>query len=246
MLWALEVGVLLAVGLVLRRALKLGRRSKLKPVPSEQQSSSVKPQCSPLALDIEAHTTILGVLLNDIIEEQNSGRTGLAQETLSVFNEEWSRLTKLVANLQSLSLRYLPTVQRPIDARNLDAHSYRSQPLSEFIRRNGDLSQFVFRSKERFQLQMRLLNRATALLDESFEELRHDAEQCPRVFDWALSQIDLHFHDLDRLAKETLLGFNEELGCLSHNMRQELVEELEAVTASQNVSRPAATVPVRQ
>lgn len=245
MVWIVEAGVLLVVATVLRRTLHLGRHAAPKAAAPMKGSPSVKPQCSPLALDLDAHATILGVLLNDAMEEHNSDRTSLAWETLAVFDDEWGRFIKLVKNLQSLSLRYLPTVELPIDARNLDFHSFRSQPLGEFIRRNGDLSQFVFRSKERFQLQMRLLGRATALLDESFEELRHDAKQSPRVFDWALSQIDLHFHDLDRLAKETLLGFNEELGCLASTQQQELMEELETVTSSQNVSRPVASpVPV--
>ncbi len=241
MLWLVEVSILLVVAVVLRRSLHLGRRAAPKEARPGRQNSYLKPVCSPLASDIEAHAAILGVLLNDIIEEQNSGRTGLARETLTVFQDEWNRLVKLVENLQRLSLRYLPTVQYPIDARNLDARSFRSQPLSEFIRRNGDLSQFVFRSKLRFQLQMRLLGRATSLLNESFEELKHDAEQCPRVFDWALSQIDLHFHDLDRLTKETLLGFNEEVGCLADSVREDLVAELADLTAGQNVSRSIAS-----
>ncbi len=241
MLWLVEVGVLLVVAVVLRRSLHLSRPTAPKESPGNRQNSYLKPECSPLASDIEAHAAILGVLLNDIIEEQNSGRTGLARETLTLFQDEWNRLVKLVENLQRLSLRYLPTVQYPIDARNLDASSFRSQPLSEFIRRNGDLSQFVFRSKLRFQLQMRLLGRATSLLNESFEELKHDAEQCPRVFDWALSQIDLHYHDLDRLTKETLLGFNEEVGCLTGSVREDLVTELVDLAAEQNVSRPIAS-----
>ena len=241
MVWVLETGVLLVVAVVLRRLLHLGHRSAPKGAAPNNRNSYISPLCSPLASDIEAHTAILGVVLNDIIEEQNSGHASIARETLALFDGEWSRLVKLVENLQGLSLRYLPAVQYPIDARNLDARSFRSQPLSEFIRRNGDLSQFVFRSRLRFQLQMRLLGRATALLDESFEELRHDAEQSPRLFDWALSQIDLHFHDLDRLTKETLLGFNEELGCLPDAALGDLVTELATLTTGQDVSRPLAS-----
>jgi hypothetical protein len=237
MVWLVEAGILLVVAVVLRRALHLGRRSDTKSFAPNHPKPYVHPLCSPLASEVEAHATILGVLLNDVIEEQNSGKATVARETLALFDSEWNRLVKLTENLQELSLRYLPTVQYPIDARSLDARSFQSQPLSEFIRRNGDLDEFVFRSKLRFQLQVRLLARATALLNESFEELRHDAEQSPRVFDWALSQIDLHFHDLDRLAKETLLGFNEELGCIPDEAREELVGELSALTTHQSVVR---------
>ena len=235
MVWVLEVGILLVVAVVLRRTLHMGRNSAPQGAAPHFRRPNNSPLCSPLASEIEAHTTILGVLLNDAIDEQNFGHPDIARRMLSVFDSERERLVELIVNLQNLSLKYLPTAQYPIDARTLNARSFRSQPVSEFLRRHGGLEQFVFRSKLRFQLQLRLLRRVTAVLNESFEEVKHDAGSNSKLFEWALTQLDLYFHDLDMLTKETLLGFNAELACLSDAALEDMATELSALTSRNSV-----------
>jgi hypothetical protein len=247
MIWALQAGVLLVVAVVLRRILHMGREI----APQEKGPRHRKlshPVYSSLTSEIEAHTTILGVLLNDAIEEQNSGNTELARRTLHLFDSERQRVVDLVINLQNLALKYLPAALNTIVTRTLSDRSFRSAPVSDLIRRQGNLEQFVFRSKLRFQLQLRLLRRATAILNESFEEIKRDAEANSKLIDWALAQIDLHLYDLDVLARETLLGFDAELASMPRGVMQELADEVIALTSRSSVLKtlvPAAHQQVR-
>lgn len=240
MVWILEIGILLAVAVVLRRILNMGQ----KPAPQERtprfRRPANNPLCSPLASEIEGHTSILGVLLNDVIEEQNSGNAEVARRVLSVFDSERERLVEFIIDLQNLSLKYLPAIQYPINTRFLNHEAFRSQPVSHFVRSHGGLEQFIFRSKLRFNLQLRLMRRVTALLNESFEELKSETGATSRSLDWALLQLDLYFHDLDLLAKETLLGFNEELAGLPDSVHQEIAAEISTLTSRQSVASPQA------
>ena len=241
MVWIFEIGILALVALVLRRALHLGK----KPIPGQStprfRRPANNPLCSPLVSEIEAHTSILGVTLNDAIDELASGNTEIARCMLGVFSSERERLVELVIDLQNLSLKYLPTLLYPVEARALNPESFRSEPLSDFLRRHGGLEQFVFRSKLRFQLQLRLLRRATALLNESFEEVMRDPGTDLAAFNGALAQLDLYFHDLDLLTKETLLGFSAELASLPEDMLQDMTAEVSALTSRNTVLSPLAS-----
>ena len=242
MIWFLETGILLVVAVVLRRVLHMGDKSVALIAAQRNREHNSSPLYEPIASEIEAHITILGVLLNDAIEERNSGHPDIARRILSLFESEWSRLVGLAVNLQSLSLKYLPMVQSPISPRNLNARSFRSQPMNEFFRRHGVLDQFVFRSKLRFQLHLRLLRRATAVLSEDFEEANRSAERDSKLFAWTLTQLDLYFHDLDLLSKETLLGFNAALACLPDAALEEIAAEISELTRNsvrETIASPA-------
>jgi len=239
MLWILEIGILLALAVVLRRVLHMGHATAPERVFPRFRRPANNPLCSPLLSEINAHTAILGVVLNDAINEMASGSPEIARRMLGVFNSERERLVDLVINVQNLSLKYLPTVQYPIDARILHPASFRSEPVIDILKRHGVLEQFVFRSKLRFQLQLRLLRRATALLNESFEEVRRSSGTEAENFHSTLTQLDLYYHDLDLLAKETILGFSEELAALPDAVLEDMVAEI-SVLASHNT---AATAP---
>jgi len=238
MIWIFEIGILFVVALALRRILHMGRDDVRQVQAPRFRRPGNNPLCTPLASEIEGHTTILGVLLNDVIEEQNSGNAEVARRMLRVFDSERERLVELVVDLQNLSIKYLPAIQYPIYTRFLNHEAFRSQPVSDFVKRHGGLDQFIFRSKLRFNLQLRLMRRVTALLNESFEELKDGAETTSASLDWALFQIDLYFHDLDLLAKETLLGFNEQLAGLPDSVRQDIGVEISALTSRQSVLTP--------
>jgi hypothetical protein len=240
MFWIFEIGALLLVAVVLRRILHLGQDTTQKETTPRFRRPANNPLCTPLLSEIDAHTSILGVVLNDAINELASGNAEIARHMLNVFDGERERLVELVVNLQNLSLKYLPTTQYPIDARSLDPGSFRSQPVSEFLKRHGVLEQFVFRSKLRFQLHLRLLRRATALLNESFEEIRHRAGTDVVAFDGALSQLDLYFHDLDLLTKETVLGFSAELASLPDAVLEDMAAEISVLTHRSPVASPLA------
>lgn len=242
MIWLTETGILIVVAVVMRRVLHMGDKSVALSAKSRSRRSASRPVYAPIASEIEAHITILGVLLNDAIEERNSGHFSIARRILGLFESEWSRLIELVVDLQSLSLKYLPMAESSIAPRNLSARSFRSRPMNEFFRRHGILDQFVFRSKLRFQLHLRLLRRATAVLGEDFEETKHDSERSSDLFAWTLTQLDLYFHDLDLLSKETLLGFSAELASLPDAALEEIASEVSALTRNSvcaSVATPA-------
>ena len=243
MVWILEIGILMVLAFVLRRILHMGRNTAPEQVSPHFRRPANNPLCSPLLTEIDAHTAILGVVLNDAIDELAAGNPETARRMLGIFNSERERLVDLVIHLQNLSLKYLPTVQYPIDARSLDPASFRSQPVTEILKRHGVLEQFVFRSKLRFQLQLRLLRRATALLNESFEEVRRRAGTDIEGFHSTLSQLDLYYHDLDLLTKETILGFSEELAALPDAVLEDMAAEISVLTSRSTVAAtPAITV----
>lgn len=240
MLWIFEIGILLVLAVVLRRILHMGENAVPEKVSPRFRRPANNPLCSPLLSEVDAHTAILGVVLNDAINELASGNPEIALRMLGVFNSERERLVELVINLQNLSLKYLPTVQYPIDARSLDPVSFRSEPVTAILKRHGVLEQFVFRSKPRFQLQLKLLRRATALLNESFEEVRRRAGQNADSFHSILSQLDLYYHDLDLLTKETILGFSEELAALPDDVLEDMAVEISVLTSRNTVASAPA------
>jgi len=243
MVWIFEIGILLVVAVALRRILRMGQNTVPKQVAPRFRRPANNPICSPLLSEVDAHTAILGVVLNDAINELVSGNPEISGRMLGVFNSERGRLVELVINLQNLSLKYLPTVQYPVEARSLDPASFRSKPVSEFLKRHGVLEQFVFRSKLRFQLQFRLLRRVTALLNESFEEVGGHAGMDIEGLHRTLSQLDLYFHDLDLLTKETILGFSEELAALPDGVLEDMAAEISVLTSHSTVAAtPAITV----
>lgn len=241
MLWTLEIGILLVVAVALRRVLHMGQNAPSQKAKPRFRRPRNNPACLPLSSEIEAHTAILGVMLNDVINEQSSGNVENARTMLSLFDSERARLVELVISVQNLSLKFLPAVQYPLEPRKLDAGCFLSQPVREFIARHVVLEQFIFRSKLRFQLQLRLLRRATAVLNESFEVIRHDLVANSNLLDCALPQVDLYYHDLDLLTKETLLGFSAELACMPDNMMEDMVAELSTLTGRSSVLGTLAT-----
>lgn len=242
MIWFLETGILLVVAVVLRRVLHMGDESVAHvPTPRSRMTKS-SPLYRSIASEIDAHIAILGVLLNDAIEERNSGRYSIARRILTLFESDWSRLVALIANVQNISLKYLPMVQSPLSPRNLNARAFRSGPMSEFFKRHGILDQFVFRSKIRFQLHMRLLRKATTVLNEDFAEAKSNGNRDSELLAWTLTQLDLYFHDLDLLSKETLLGFQAELASLPEIALLEIAAEVSALTRNgvrESVPSPA-------
>jgi hypothetical protein len=236
MVWIFEIGVLLVVGTALRRLLRMGKNKAFIEEAPRFRRPANNPLCSSLVSEMDTHTTILGVVLNDAIEELASGNAEIARRMLNVFDSERERLVELVINLQNLSLKYLPTTRYPVETRSLDPVSFRSQPVNEFFTRHGVLDQFVFRAKLRFQLQLRLLRRATVLLNESFEELKLQAETDVQAFGRRLAQMDLYFHDLDLLTKETLLGFSTELASIPEDLLEDVAAEIVVLTSRNTVT----------
>jgi len=241
MIWLLEGGTLIVVALLLRRVLGMSRPKVSTDALTKRRANHIEPVYRQVASEIEAHSTILAVSLNDAFEESKAGRSEAAWCMVNMFASEWSRLTDLVESMQQLSLRYLPVVDLPVPVRNLDADCFRSGTMIEFVRFNGFVDQFVFRPKLRFQLQLRLQRRAIAMLSEELQGAQSDMEANRDYLPLALTQFDLLFHDLDRLAKETLLAFRAELACLPGHALVDIEAEIEELVGD-GVLKPLAAI----
>ena len=231
----------MVVGLALRRVLRMGSYGVSTDALTRRRTPQVEPVYRPVASEIEAYSTILAVSLNDAFEESKAGHAEAAGCMVGMFASEWNRLTDLVEAMQQLALRYLPVVDLPVPVRNLDPNRFRSGTMIEFVRFHGFLDQFVFRPKLRFQLQLRLQRRAIAMLGEEFQRTRSKMDQDSERLGYALTQIDLYFHDLDLLAKETLLAFRAELSCLPGHDLAAIDAEIQDLL-SQGVLKPLAPV----
>jgi hypothetical protein len=241
MLWLCEGGTLLVVALVLRRVLHMGRYDTSTDALTRRRTRQVEPVYRPVASEFETYSTILAVSLNDAFEESKAGRPEAARCMVDIFASEWDRLTDLVQALQQLALRYLPAVDLPVPVHNLDANCFRSGTMIEFVRFHGFVDQFVFRPKLRFQLHLRLQRRAIAMLGEEFHRTCSKADESSELLGYILTQLDLYFHDLDRLAKETLLAFRAELSCLPGHTLAEIDVEIQDLV-SHGVLKPLAPV----
>ncbi len=227
--------------MLLRRALGMNR-SKTTPVAlTNRRANQVEPIFKPLASEVEAHGTIMAVSLNDAFEESKAGRTEAARCMVNIFASEWDRLTGLVDSLHQLSLRYLPVVDLPVPVRDLNEDCFRSGTMIEFVRFNGFVDQFVFRPKLRFQLHLKLQRRAISMLSEEFHRTHSETEENLDFLPHTLPQFDLLFHDMDRLAKESLLAFKAELACLPGDAMADIKAEAEELVR-EGVVQPLATV----
>jgi len=100
------------------------------------------------------------------------------------------------------------------------------------------LDQLVFRSKMRFQLQVRVLRRAAETLTGEFYRTYRSADRngdrSPEL--WA--RLDLLYHDFDLLTKESLLAFRAFLACLPDTALSGFAGHLAAIVWQRE--RPAA------
>ena len=132
-------------------------------------------------------------------------------------------------------------VQYPVPVRNLDAQAFRSRPMAEYVRFHGFLDQFIFRSKLRFQSHLRLLAEATTVLSEEFYRANRGLEKDDEQTQRNLEELDQYFHDMDRIAKETLLAFRAELACLPDSSLNEIMLEIETLIG-RRASKPLVLV----
>jgi hypothetical protein len=183
----------------------------------------------PLAREIEAHATILGITLNDAFAEREEDRPEMAWHIVRLAVGEWDRLTELVVGLQGLLGKFLPTSNGIVPARRVTASRYKSRAVVESVGLFEFLDQILFSSKRRFALQLRLLHRTSILLRKEFRNTCHEGERRLDSSEEVWKRIDLYFHDFDLIAKETLLAFRTLLTCLSRKGVQELALELRSL-----------------
>jgi hypothetical protein len=183
-----------------------------------------------IALEIETQGSILGVSLNDAVEERELGKGEIAWRLVGLADCEWERLAELTAGLLSVLGRYLPAARVVIPVRNIAAHHFKSDAMVDYARKHEVLDQFVFRYKLRFQLHMRVLRRAVEALTTEFGQTYRSVLRTGSSSDGVWNHLDLCFHDFDLITKEVLLAFRAFLACLPDEELQAFATDLNALT----------------
>lgn len=229
MKWALGGLVLLVLGILLRRLLRLGAKASTPVrglVPLEPQLQGIY---QPIALEIETQAAILGISLNDAFEERDAGRDDTAWRLVALSAGEWERLARIVVSLLKVVAKHLPSSRGIVLVRGIVAHRFKSELMTDFIRMHEFLDQLVFVSALRFQLHVRVLRRAAETLTAEFRRACRSAELsagCPEEL-WRL--MDLYFHDIDLVTKEALLTFRALLASLPQSALPDLLADLSEV-----------------
>ena len=229
MAWWLGGLLLVLAGTVLRRLLQLDARSErpqpgLLPLTPERESIYL-----PVSQEIETQCTILGIALNDAIDERNSGNHEIAWRLVGLCAGEWDRVAEILTGLHATLGKHFSDVHVAVPVRSLAAHEFKSRKMVDYFRMHELLDQLVFRSKMRFQLQVRVLRRAaetlTAEFYRTYRYAHRDGDRSPELW----TRLDLLYHDFDLLTKESLLAFRAFLASLPDSALSAFAGHLEAI-----------------
>ena len=207
-LWLLGGAVFLCVGFVLRRLLGLdapGRGGSLR-LDGEREHLY-----QTIALELQTQSAILAVSLNDAIEECGSGNHEIAWRLLRLTTAQWNRLAEILRTLLGLVTDYLPLAGTVIPIRSIGPAYFKSETMIDYVRLHEWLDQFLWRTRLRFHLQVRVLRHAVEALTEDFQRVQ------PRNYTFPAGvwgRLDRDFHDFDLITKEALLAFRSFLSSL--------------------------------
>jgi hypothetical protein len=241
---ALGGGFLLLFGSVLRRLLHLqgastGRSCGWVYLTAERESIYQS-----LALEIETRASILGVSLNDAVEERDLGKQEIAWRLVGLADCEWERLAQIANGLLNALGKYMPAARVVVPVRNIAAHHFKSPAMVDYARMHEVLDQFVFRYKLRFQLHLRVLRRAVEALTSEFGQTYRRVLQTGASSNGVWSHLDLCFHDFDLITKEVLLAFRAFLACVPDEELEALATDLNALIVRGVRTIPLAAVPM--
>lgn len=227
--WLLGGSVLVAVGLLLRWILDMGAPDEVRPSRLGSLRADLQAIYQPLAQEVEAHTTILGITLNDAFGEREAKRVEMAWHVVRLAMGEWDRLTGLIEGLQGVLSKFLPTTTTVVPVRRVATCHFKSRSMIDNVGLYEFLDQVLFSSKRRFALQLRFLFRASTILSKDFRHACYEGERTLDASDELWTRLDYYFHDFDLIAKETLLAFHTLLACQSPEGAQELALDLQTL-----------------
>ncbi len=229
--WWLGGFLLAATAAVLRWLLGLDRKAQprgpgLTPLGPEREAVY-----GLIAQDIKTQCTILGITLNDAFDERIAGRTETAVRLVQLCAGEWERVDAILRVLLKAMAARVGEADVAVPLRGVSAQRFKSKTMTDFYRMYEFLDQLVFRSRLRFQLQVRVLRRASETLTAEFRRncryLARTGDPLPDLW----TRLDFLFHDLDLLGKESLLAFRALLVCLPDSSIASLASELETARA---------------
>jgi len=229
MKWLLGGLVLVAVGVLLRRILWRGSSVKPQATGFGSLRADLQTIYQPLAQEIETHTTILGITLNDAFGEREAKQDEMAWRVVRLALGEWDRLTELVVGLQGVLSKALPGTNAIVPVRRVATSHFKSRAMMDNVGLYEFLDQIFFTSKRRFALQLRFLSRASTMVSKDFRHACREGERFLDSSDELWTRLDYYFHDFDLIAKETLLAFRTLLVCQTPEGAQDLAHELQAL-----------------
>jgi hypothetical protein len=149
-LWALGGVTLVVFGLILRRVLGLDRAEGESLRGWVRLTADRESGYQSIALEIEAQAFILGVSLNDAVEEGDSGKPEFTWGLVGLVDCEWRRLVQAVTGLLIGLAKYMPVARVVVPVRNIAAHYFKSPSRVDYPRMHEEFDQLVFRYKARF------------------------------------------------------------------------------------------------
>jgi hypothetical protein len=223
--WVAAGAVLVLLGILLRWILKLGASRRPQPRLATPLGCAREDIYRPVAQEIVAQSAILGISLNEALEERAAGQTEMGWRLVRLAVSEWNRLCEVLAAIIDLMARHSGSSHVAVPAPTVLASRFKTRTMSDFVRIHELFNQLVFRSRLRFQLHLRLLRVANKTLSTEFLRAYRRADRtgyCPPEL-W--EGLDHYFHDLDLIAKETLLTFRTLLVCLPASRLDALASE---------------------
>lgn len=220
MYWVIGGTILLGMGVLLRRLLGLGTSIARLPSSVDLEHKSF---CDAVSDEVKSRSEILAYLLNDAIGELKAGNCENASNVLDLVEAEWTSLAELLNAILQNVAEYLPVAHIVIPVRSMTPADFRSDVMIDYLRLHELVDQFLFRTKLRFHLQVRVLRHAVDILTADFRRAEAKKHLRP-VFSRALwSRMDLDYHDFDLIAKRTILAFRKFVTWLPHSAAATLV-----------------------
>jgi hypothetical protein len=227
--WLVGGSLLAGCGFLLRRLLHLDARGSAPLSRFHTLDRKRETIYQSIAQDLETQCTILGITLNDAIDERDAGHGDTAWRLVRLSAGEWDRVTEVLGGVIRVLGKHIPLARAVVPLRSVSAQRFKSRTMIDFFRMYELLDQLVFRSRMRFQLQIRVMRRANETLTAEFRRIFRYAERTGDHSPEFWSGLDLLFHDLDLLSKEALLAFRAFLLCLPDSALAAFAADLEAL-----------------
>lgn len=227
MYWLSGALLLVVVGLVLRRLLRLnGSLSRPPEAPTSLTAEERESIYLQVTREVETQTAMLAVSLNDAFQERAADHHEIACRLVSLSVSEWARLAEVVQALLNIITKYIAQIDGLV-LHSIRSQRFKSPPIIDDVRLHELLIQFVFRSRLRCQLQVRLLRRATETLTSEFRRLCEYLDQTRDDSAEVWQCLDIYFHDFDLIIKETSLALQALLASIPRSRAAELNHALQ-------------------
>jgi len=224
-------GLLVAFGFVLRRLLRLDGASLQLLSGWVRLTAGRESIYRSIAVEIETQVSIVGVSLNDAIEQSGLGKQEMAWRLVDLADCEWDQLAQIVIGLLNALLKHMPLARVLVPVRSVAAQHFKSPGMADYARMHEAFEQFVFRYKLRFNLHIKLLRHAAETLTAEFGRAYRCGLRAEDGGDGIWTCLDLCFHDFDLITKEALLAFRAFLACMPDKELPDFATDLNALVA---------------